>query len=54
MEGMNGRLEGLSNPREEGVLMQINMYDRAAYLRSFERSVKHGGADDQILDEGID
>ena len=43
MEGAHGKLEGLSNPRDEGVLMQIRMYDRAAYLHSFEKSVKSAG-----------
>ena len=54
MEGVDGHLEGLSNPREEGVLMQIHLYDRAAYLRSYEKGLKNKGNDDQFQQEEID
>ena len=43
MEGIYGSLQGLCNPRDEGVLTQIRMYDREVYLRSFEKSVKNTG-----------
>ena len=53
MEGVSGKLEGLSNPREEGVLIQIRMYDRAAYLRNFERIVRNIGSNDEQATEEI-